>query len=167
MYIKFDFDPLLALNNVKKNIINTINKSLNKSFMESVGKILAEDIVRRTRLGYGVKKSNDPRVKLKPLSSKYIEFRKKRSRDLYNLTSTKRSNLTFTGQLLNSLTSKSDRNGKITLFFKGKHKNLDGSLMDNGLLANYVSKDRPFFGPTDRELQRLKTNIKNQILKSL
>ena len=100
------------------------------------------------------------------MSENYVEFRKQNKRKLYNLTSPKKSNLTFTGQLLNSLTAKSERIGKVTLFFKGKHNNLDGSTMDNGLLANFVSKNRPFLGPTNREMQRLKTNIKNQILKS-
>ena len=166
MYIKFIFDANTLFNDLQKKIIGSIYRSLDRRFMESVGNILSDDIVRRTRLGYGVEGEGKLRQKLKPLSENYVEFRKQNKRKLYNLTSPKKSNLTFTGQLLNSLTAKSERIGKVTLFFKGKHNNLDGSTMDNGLLANFVSKNRPFLGPTNREMQRLKTNIKNQILKS-
>jgi len=150
-----------------KDFQNMILKSLNKNAMTRIGGILAEDIKRRTRLGFGVKKANQERTKLKKLSDKYVKFRKDNKGKLLNLTTPKRSNLTFSGQLLDSLTAQSDNPGKVTLRFLGVHKNLDGSTMNNGLLANFVSKARPFLGPTNREIQRLKTNIKNQILKSL
>lgn len=167
MFIKFKFDSKTLFGNLKNNIFTKVNKSLDKTYMVKVGNILADDIARRTRLGFGVKKSGQLRQKLKPLTPKYKDFRKKNKRKLYSLTTPKKSNLTFTGQLLNSLKARSEGIGRVTVFFKGTHKNLDGSKMPNGLLANYVSKKRPFLGPSNREIQRLKTNIKNRILKSL
>ena len=163
--IKIDADEYFR--KFTKDFQNKIAKTLNKNVMTQIGTILAEDIRRRTRLGFGVKKAKQERIKLKKLSNNYIKFRRDNKSKLLNVTTPSRSNLTFTGQLLNSLKAQSDKPGKVTLRFIGVHKNLDGSTMKNGLLANYVSKNRPFLGPTNREIQRLRTNIKNKILKSL
>ena len=167
MFIKFNFDSKKYLENINNNVTKKIVKSIDTKFMTKTGEILADDIARRTRLGFGVKKSGQTRVKLRELTPKYVDFRKKNKKKLINLTRPSKSNLTFTGQLLNSLKAKSDGTGRVTIFFKGDHKNLDGSKMKNGLLANFVSKKRPFLGPSNRELQRLRTRIKNNILKSL
>lgn len=68
------------------------------------GKLVAEMIRKRTRLGYGVKDRGEERAKLKDLKPSTIEDRKRAQKrgELSGSTIPGRSNLTRSGQLLDS-----------------------------------------------------------------
>lgn len=70
--------------------------------MKKIGAFMVEKIAIRTRLGYGVNDNLAEKSKLKPLSKKYVEFRKSYP-FLSDLTSAKKSNLTRTGSMIDSL----------------------------------------------------------------
>jgi hypothetical protein len=136
-----------------KSIINKILKTFNETAKVAVLKDLAEFtidmIVKRTRLGYGVSRvrgSNSTKaegiekVKLKPLSPGYVLQRKK-SRRLSNLTTAKKSNLTFTGQMLKSMGIIKIKQGQVVIGPSGSRD--DGRT--NQEIAGYVTEQgRPF-----------------------
>lgn len=74
--------------------------------MRAIGEFMIEKIRVRTQLGNGVTDNLAEKSKLKPLSKKYIEQRKIFS-GLSTMTTPKRSNLTRTGSMLDSLKIKS------------------------------------------------------------
>jgi hypothetical protein len=122
-----------------------IEGMLQKAKSPEVSRVIGEkvvDIIRtRTRRGYGVTGSNLTR--LKPLSKLHVEFRK--TQRLHPETSPGTSNLTLTGELLDSMTVKSSRNG-FSIFFKGAR---------NEKVVGHVSETRPFFGLAKSETEEI------------
>jgi hypothetical protein len=92
-----------------------------KEIRDALGAFAVEQIVKRVRLGYGVKEQGGSRQKLKPLSDTYREFRKRYSGQLSQFTSVKRSNLTLSGQMLDSLTHSTPRKS-IVIYFEGRRR---------------------------------------------
>jgi hypothetical protein len=95
--------------------------------MKAIGAFMIQKIAVRTRLGYGVKDNLAEKSKLKKLSPKYIEFRKslkvskkskrktKKKKDisLHESATPARSNLTLTGDMIDSLRIKDIKKGAI------------------------------------------------------
>lgn len=91
-------------------------------------------IVKRTRLGYGVDGHGAERSKLKALSPGYVHLRELDD-TLSAMTSPKRSNLTRTGQMLDSMTVLEVRQGSVVVGPVGARD--DG--LTNAQVAAYVS----------------------------
>jgi hypothetical protein len=89
------------VDNLKKNFIQVAKGTAYKE----TAQFAAEIIVKRTRLGYGVFKHLGPRGKFMALADRTVEARKKMKTMgmLSSLTTPKRSNLTATGQMLDSV----------------------------------------------------------------
>lgn len=87
-----------------KQIQEAIAKALEELESPRNMRKYAEEAARivkvRTRLGYGVDREGGQKKKLKALSDSYVEQRKKSK--LHSETTPKRSNLTRSGQLLDS-----------------------------------------------------------------
>ena len=89
------------LKKVTSDAVNAALKQLaTKEFMKYVGDQIASDIKKRTKLGYGVATEGGPQEKLKPLSDNYKKYRKGK---VASDTSPSKSNLTFSGDMLNDL----------------------------------------------------------------
>lgn len=148
--------PSEKLKQIKKQVESTLGD--NKDFDFLLAEIPAI-IERRTRLGKGVSEGGDL-SKLKPLSEKYVKFRKGK---VSELTSPKKSNLTFTGQMLSAI--KGIRNGSLfTFFFSGKRD--DG--LNNSDIARYnKEKGRPFFDLSTSERNGLQRKISKIIKESI
>jgi hypothetical protein len=87
--------------------LNTAIESANgQKQMRAIGDFMIEKVRVRTRLGYGVDQHLAEKSKLKPLSKKYIEHRKVFN-SLSSMTTPRKSNLTRTGSMLDSLKIKS------------------------------------------------------------
>jgi hypothetical protein len=118
----------VAKNN-KQNMIDFVAR-LNKQIeattgpaeMRKIGGFLIQKIAVRTRLGNGVMDHLAEKSKLKPLSPKYIEFRKSYGQ-LYNMTTPKRSNLTLTGSMIDSLRIKAIGKNSIRIGPTGTDRN--------------------------------------------
>ena len=93
-----------AVNDLKK-IIKRIEKTLGvavtKKQMQDLGEFARDLIVKRTRLGYGVPDELKEKARLAALAPSYIKQRKQMN--LASTTRPGRSNLTQTGQMLESL----------------------------------------------------------------
>jgi len=95
----------ISLNRVKAKLKKDLEDSLNSRRMKELGEFLVDRIRIRTRLGYGVSGDGKPRRKLKPLAPLSKEIRKdyRKMGELSDLTTANKSNLTFTGQMLDNL----------------------------------------------------------------
>lgn len=138
-----------------QEVIEELRKKINTAKMEllstkttqSVADYAADMVRVRTRLGYGV----DGGVKrgLDSLSDGYKKTRAKAKKagTLYSETTPNRSNLTFTGQMLNSIYGIAYEAGRFLLTFKGDR---------NQEVAGYaVEGGRPFFSFSRAEVQQV------------
>jgi hypothetical protein len=145
-----------------KNFVDKLYETFDGMQSKAVRTSLAEEsigyITIRTRLGYGVERDEAPKGKLKPLSPNYIKFRS-RYQDLYGLTTPKKSNLTLTGQLLNSLKIKKTTQTQIIIGPSGKRYTVGkvkSRNLTNERLAEYVADaGRPFLHLSDLEVKKL------------
>jgi hypothetical protein len=116
-------------------------------------------IKKRTQLGYGVPSTGASNTKLKPLSEKYII--KRANSDINENTTPKKSNLTFTGDMLNSIMGV--QNGLRFIFFFGT------TAADDKARWN-TEKGRRFFDLSSSErngLQRQISQIMRESLRAL
>lgn len=107
-------DPKLQLNKFIKQIEETVGRAVAPEEMRPLGEFSIGLIVKRTRLGYGVDTELGAKTRLKPLSQRWIDHRRQFD-GLSEMTTPSRSNLTFTGQLLNSTRVLSVRQGYVLL----------------------------------------------------
>lgn len=148
-----------------KDLVKKITKELeqtvkSKVFYDEIGEEVSTQIRKRTRLGYGTTKTGS-QAKLKPTktSTQKAKQLKKKQGKLSDQTTPKKSNLTDTGQLLDSIQHKASLQ-KVVIDFKNPRKD---SEIGNKELAKHVQDDRPFFGLTNPEKNRLKRLIEKKI----
>ena len=126
----------MAANVDMKRIFRILKRNMDAALsdkeMKKLGEMAAKMIKVRTRLGFGIVGSgrNIRRKKLKGLAQSTIDRRAKAK--LNGETTPKRSNLTFTGQLINSLKVTSVSNGKVTINATGSRSD---AKIDNEELA--------------------------------
>ncbi len=117
-----------------------LQKDIQKDSLKPIAQFTLNLIVKRTRLGYGVTKLYGSKQKLKPLSPNYIDYRKKLAGEkrreqrqgtislgtktirLSDFTRATRSNLTLTGQMLESMSILSISRGSIKIGPTGQRK---------------------------------------------
>lgn len=143
-------DPIQELEKIVSRLEKTLDKAISPKEAKALGEQAIELVRVRTRLGYGVKSPNGNRSRLKALTPKYIKFRRRFKR-LSEFTRPSRSNLTLTGQMLDSLKLKTrkqkDRN--ITIITPsgsrrgGGPSNLDVATYqaEQGRIFNNMSKN--------------------------
>jgi len=118
--------------------------------MKDLGKEISNIIRIRTRLGYGVAVPEGDRFKLKELTDKYKELR--RQLDLDSNTTPSRSNLTRTGQLLESIDVITVSEGQVTVGPKGSRS--EGGT--NEQVGKYVAEQgRPFNNLSRAEVKQV------------
>jgi hypothetical protein len=81
--------------------------------MRAYGEAAIKVIIARTRLGFGVKKTGSRKFRLAKLQKSTIRKRRTAKNLNTSLTSPSKSNLTFTGRLLNSLLVKKASPGRV------------------------------------------------------
>ena len=163
-----------------------VTKQLKKAVTASLDKQLAQDtaniVKKRTQLGFGVD-SNGRQFKLPALSESYraqrkgdiafftdsrgnvIPYEPATPPRLSKKTTPAKSNLTKTGEMLESLTGEVKDN-KIFIDVKGLRK--DGSGMTNKEVSDFVeAQGRTFLDLTSAERKQLIREIKNRILRNL
>lgn len=132
--------------NIRKRFDKVVQKSL-----EPLGREAIRLIVVRTRLGYSVSRQGASRGRLKKLSPNYVKFRERFSR-LSSLTTAKRSNLTLTGQMLDSMEIIKISNRNVVIGPRGRRS--DGTKNED--LARWVQKaGRPFLNISRTEQVQL------------
>lgn len=90
--------------NIIKKLEKSVKEAIDKNALVDVGRFARDIVVKRTRLGYGVTRDFGKKERLARLSPNYIK-RRKMFAGLSENTRPTRSNLTFTGQMLDSIES--------------------------------------------------------------
>lgn len=135
-----------------KAIANSITEPKNSRQLAELGQIAVDLIVKRTRLGYGVAKNGGKRFKLAALSDAYVKQRKKDR--LSKFARPKKSNLTKTGQMLESVKVLKVSRGVITVGPQGVRR--DGISNDDLAIWNAKRKGRSFIYLSDNEFNQLR-----------
>lgn len=128
-------------------------------FLEALGKLAADQVRTRTRLGYGVENAEQPQQKLKPLAQSTREKRQrlKQNGRLSDQTSPAKSNLTESGKLLDSISFKVSGT-TVEVFINGKR---------NQAVTKYVSDARPFFNLSNTNIKVLAAFIEAELNKRI
>lgn len=153
---------------VKGKVTNAISRGFNLEYADE----LKERIKERTRRGSGVDPKTEATLRLPKLSDNYKKVRKK-ARNLSGETRYNKSNLTATGQLLNSLTVvKVKTRGAVNFVFRlgdrrGRNLNGSSSKIGNKKLNEYVSKKRNWLGFTKPQKNKIIDDIRQMLRKFL
>lgn len=121
------------------------------AFLNQLGQNLVTAVQERTRSGQGVATTGGSEYSFKPLSSGYVKQR--RTMPLSGYTSPSKSNLTQTGQMLDSLTWNS-ANGKLSITFTNSEARRKAEL---------VSDDRPFMNLSKTNIELIMTEVDKYI----
>lgn len=144
--------------NFTNNIERAVRESFDTAYLNQTGSQIVKQIQVRTRAGFGVARNNARQQRLRPLSRPYVELRQfaRGVGILSNSTTPRRSNLTFTGNMLESIIHRVNRNS-ITFGFSNP---------DAIRVAEEVqSRGRPFFNLSSTEIRKL-TRQFNQRLRT-
>lgn len=160
----------------------SLNKLLTASFINQLGLEVKDTIYKRVKSGYGSQRGQ--KTKLKALSAAYVLQRKGtvsfttkdgkevnfkiKKPTLGKFASAQRSNLTKTGQMLDSIAFKVTKNG-VTVYIPSSKR--DDSALTNSEIAKINQENgRNFFELTDdevRKVQRIITNKLREIAKEV
>jgi len=164
-----ELSPEEAVRRFSNRMRKTVGDTHNKRNLNKYGKLAAKQILTRTRKGRGVAETNTvggKTVKLKKLSSKYQDYRKRTKKNMHSEAKVKKSNLTYTGQLLDSLkvTKVNAKKGSFRIEPTGRRK--DGKT--NKKVAEYVDKNgRPFLGLTSADQLNINKLFKQTLTDSI
>lgn len=137
---------------IQKRIEETFVEAKNPVTQKVLADFILNLIIKRTRLGYGVDKNFGEKRKFPKHSEKYIQRRRKFS-GLSGTTSPSKSNLTFTGQLLESTQVIKAANGEIRISPTGSRS---GERLTNLQLVDILeSKGRIYNRISQLEYQQL------------
>lgn len=144
-----------SLKEIFKKLKSGVDQSVTQQQMVKLGNSALTLIVKRTRLGYGVKENLGQRFNLSsiPWTDRYKKLRK--TANLDSSTTAKKSNLTFTGQMLRSMAVKNPKSGSVTLTATG---NRTDTRATNEEIADENAKRKRVFN-------RLSLNEYNQLVR--
>lgn len=136
------------------------NKQTQKKLLKSMGLETIDIIVTRTRRGFGVKRTGGNRRKLKKLSPGYIKHRQRNRNLLSRFTSPGKSNLTFTGQMLESVKIIKANDSEFILGPSGRRS--DGKR--NADVGRWVTEQgRPFMNLGRKEITDLQKFVREEM----
>lgn len=154
--VVYDFSQFKRLNNSLRRVVESVLER--RDVQSHIAEAVRRDIVTQTRRGVSVVTGQ----KFKSLSEGWIELRKKiiLATSVPEWVSAKKSNLSLSGQLLDSLDYKLFGVGlgfEARFYFRGTHSPYQyrgksgkmvtvGKRIANEKLADYVEVERPFIG---------------------
>lgn len=134
-------------------------KVISRNGMTPIAKEMADTVRIRAQLGGSVESTGKAKKPFKKLSPDYVEQRKK-FKGLSNKTTPRKSNITRTGQLIESLRGEPKSNGFDIIAEGGR----DDSDLTNSQVAKYVAdQGRPFLDLSDKELKQLTRLIEESL----
>lgn len=153
-----------TLDDVRK-FLNALKKEvLSKDNFQKIGEEVKEIVYRRVKSGFGVNsdETETPTQKrLKPLSKSYVEQRKDRGVK-GQFATPGASNLTNTGQMLDSIQVRATNDGVTISIPDTPRSDTD---ISNKKVAEYVADERPFFALTSAEIKIVDQMIRDQVRK--
>lgn len=165
-----------SVDDLDKSVRDAFNKAIkSKAMLDEIGISITTDIVDQTK---NKAKSIPNQSRLASLSTAWIERRRKlaESNDTDSAYAPTKSNLTFTGRLLNALKHKIIGTGKIEVgFFDSVHepyKDKDGNTVGKPILkeelAGYIAQQgRPFIGIRDLTKRKINRIVRTYVRRAL
>lgn len=172
------------LDAIVERMSKQIRDVVDRSYLETLARRARDIIYRRVKSGYGVNKEGGTEERLKPLSPSYIAqrrgdiafftdaqgrvrtYRPKKKPQLGVFGTPKKSNLTFSGETLESIVFKFSRYG-VTLYFPNRKHKLNKRVTIREI-ARYVQENgRPFFYFSASERRILVRDLKNRVRSKL
>lgn len=152
-----------TLRNQQKRLDKVIDTIDGKEYFAKIPDLILD----RTRgEGYGITKEDGRRQKLKGLADSTVLQRESMDRrgQLSSETTPKTSNLTATGQLLDSIVyKKSGKKHQIVMIDKRKK----GKANNSDIVDGQAKMGRKFFGLTKVEREQLEKNVLNKLNESI
>lgn len=148
------------LSRLVKNIRTSVKKLNDKKTMRALGTEASRIVKKRTRRGFGVRKTGGNQYRFPSLSVAYIERRKKKR--LSKFTSARKSNVTFTGRLLQSVKATTVRKGFVEI---GASRVRPGGLKNETLVEYLADMDREFLNLSKGEIVKLRRFYRRRLLK--
>lgn len=161
-----------------KAMAKVVDEFERKETMNELGEFAVDRIVKRTRLGKGVSEDGGDPQSLKALSKSYKDTRKgkiafatspsghvysykpKRPPKLSPFTSAGKSNLTFTGQMLDAVKVILSKRGNVKVSVENSKRDEGGT---NKKIAGFVSEERPFLNLSAPEILALQRYIRQKL----
>lgn len=138
-------------------ITKAVEETMSQKLLQDIGDDFVEQIKIRTRLGNGLDKNEGEPSKLKPLSKDYVKYRKSKN-DLSEFTKPSKSNLTLTGEMLDSLEAKVTED-KITISFSNQFSKYKARWNEES--------GRSFLAISRVQIERLKNSLEKKITELL
>ena len=155
---------LAKIPSLTKLILDRIKASTSGVDFQKYAEQAADQIKTRTRLGYGVDGGDrgGKRYSLKTVkrTEKYERYRQRSKKLNRTVTTPKRHNLSFTGQLLNALYGKA-QGSKMYVYLRPER---DGKAQNDEIAKYQEKQGRYFFELTDKEVNGLRKDIKQDLL---
>lgn len=146
----------LQFNKIISRIESAIKDTVSNKEKKKVAEFALNVVVKRTRLGYGVKENFGKKEKLAKLKDSYVDKRKKFT-GLSSLTRPKKSNLTRTGSMLDSMKAKFQ--GKTIVIAPTGKRNIEAALgnsQDVTYSNGYTKPARVFNRVSQLEFNQIK-----------
>jgi uncharacterized spore protein YtfJ len=143
-------------NTIRKFFQSVLKDVARKEFLETVGQEMRDRIKTRTRLGKGVEAKGATASPLKKLSPGYQERRTrlKEAGELSTKTTPKKSNLTKTGRMIDSVKYQVTSDNKVEIFVSSDQERKVKANADLG---------RKFLNFSDLDQKRISDLIKQRI----
>ena len=127
---------------------NALNKAFDNQYLNRIGAQIVNQIQVRTRSGFGVARNGARQNRLRGLSPRYIEARReaRKSGVLSNITTPARSNLTYTGNMIESIYYQLRRSRLVFGFNNPEAIRVAEEVQSRG---------RPFFNLSSTEINKL------------
>lgn len=157
------------INNFVGDLVTVLKEVSSQRAMREYGKFAAKLIVARTRNGFGVVKTGAKSKRLAKLAESTKE-RRRRSPNLSPFTTSGKSNLTFTGAMLDSIGVKSVSNQTVTIGANRRRRKGGVTNEDVAAFAEAGSSNRPkrqFLNLSSSELKQLTREFSNTFDKAL
>lgn len=160
---------------IEKKIEDARLNVFKKSRLKKIADFAANLIKKRTRLGYG--SEDRKKGKLKKLSESYKQqragkvafargkygqtysYKPEEKPKLSTATTPAKSNLTNSGQMLDSIKGRSPADGYIQIYMDSKRN--DG--LTNQEVREFSEKDRPFFELTEAERKQISREVREEL----
>lgn len=153
---------------IKSLILVATKEAVSVKNMHNIAQAAANDIKLRTRLGSGVSEAGGKKEPLAKLAPSTIASRKskKRTGKLSSLTTPGKSNLTDTGQMLDSLTGKgvSDGIGRISLAGTRRDGQTNTKVGEYAEDGSSTRPKRPFLNLTDLQFKRIQDDLRLDVV---
>lgn len=153
----------IRINNFSQKLGEVLRRAeanlTSRQTLDNIGDKLTDDIKKRTKLGFGVENQGGSQKKFKGLAPSTKKTRKSQSQKLSSDTSPAKSNLTFTGAMVDSINHESEK-GRILIKATGQDEK---GIKNSDKIKYNAEKGRIIFNLTKGQIRELKDEFQKRL----